>query len=92
MKVLEKGEGWNLKVKCTGSGNGDGGCGSLLLVEENDIYVTAKNYYDGSTDLYFTFCCPVCGTETDICENNVPSRIRSKCLNDYKEKIKSLGR
>ena len=70
MKVLEKGPGWNLKLRCTGKGNGDGGCESLLLVEENDIYVTSHTDMAGDTDYYYTICCPVCGKETDISENN----------------------
>ena len=45
MKILEKGPGWNLKLRCTGKGNGNGGCESLLLVEENDIYVLTDEIY-----------------------------------------------
>lgn len=29
MKVLEKGQGWNIEQRCTGKGNGMGGCNSL---------------------------------------------------------------
>lgn len=86
MKVLEKGPGWNLKLRCTGKGNGDGGCNSLLLVEEEDLYITSHTYIDGETDYYYTFACPVCGAETDVDENQLPHRICVSLLNDYKSK------
>lgn len=47
MKVLEKGtgqEGWSTKARCTGAGNGMGGCGALLLIEQKDLYHT--HHYD----------------------------------------------
>ena len=40
MKVLEKGPGWSMEVRCTGAGNGGCGCGARLLVERGDIYLT----------------------------------------------------
>ena len=84
MKVLEKGPGWSTKQRCTGKGNGDGGCESLLQVELGDIYVTSRSYYDGDTDYYYTICCPVCGKETDISEKDIPYSIRSKKLEEHK--------
>jgi len=69
MKVIKKGreqEGWAKKFKCTGEGNGDGGCGAKLLVEEGDLYHTYSPHYDGSTDTYTTFSCSECGVETDV--------------------------
>lgn len=91
MKVLEKGPGWSIKVRCTGSGNGDGGCESLLQVSENDIYVTSNTDYTGDTDYYYTFRCPVCNVETDIKEKDLPIRIRRQKLDDYKNP-RSYGR
>ena len=84
MKVLEKGAGWNIKKRCTGAGNGDGGCNSLLLIEENDIYVTSHTDLTGDTDYYYTFCCAVCGKETDIAEKDIPSSIRRAKLDTYR--------
>ena len=75
MKVLKRGEGWKLKVTCTGKGNGGGGCGSLLEVREEDIYYTHHYDYAGGHDVYYTIVCPVCGRETDIPNNLVPSGI-----------------
>ncbi len=85
MKVLEKGPGWGLKLRCTGKGNGDGGCGSLLQVEESDIYITTHTDMTGETDYYYTICCPVCGKETDIPEKDLPSIIMRKALDEYRE-------
>lgn len=84
MKVLEKGNGWNIEKRCTGAGNGMGGCNSLLLIEEHDIYVTAHTDIAGDTDYYYTFCCPVCGKETDIPDKDIPTSIRRIKLETYK--------
>jgi hypothetical protein len=70
MKILEPGgtgqRGWSKECFCTGSGNGGGGCGAKLLVEQTDLYRTGKHYSDGSSDYYETFSCSSCGVETDI--------------------------
>lgn len=77
MKVIKKGrkqKGWSKRFKCTGRGNGRGGCGAMLLVEEGDLYRTYSSHYDGSHEVYITFSCPCCGVETDV-EADIPSRI-----------------
>ena len=84
MKVLEKGPGWSIKVRCTGTGNGNGGCESLLLVEAGDIYVTCNSYYE-DTEFFYTITCPVCGMKTDIPTGDIPYSIRTKKLKEYKE-------
>ena len=69
MKVLKPGreqKGWSTEATCTGKGNGGGGCGATLLVEEEDIYQTAHHSYDGSSDYFNTFRCVSCGVETDL--------------------------
>lgn len=79
MKVLKPGreqQGWSVESMCTGNGNGGGGCGALLLVEEDDIYITQSGHYDGSTDTYSTFRCAACRVETDI--EDVPSHVMEK--------------
>ena len=89
--MLEKGPGWSIKEKCTGRGNGDGGCESLLLVEEEDIYVTSRSYYDGDIDYYYTFRCPVCGKETDLLEKDLPSSIKRELLDRKRKKLTRGG-
>lgn len=75
MKILKPGreqKGWAAELECTGHGNGDGGCGALLLVDEGDVFETQRNCRD-ETDYYTTFRCP-CGVLTDI--NYVPHHVR----------------
>jgi hypothetical protein len=74
MKVLAKGtgqKGWAKKHTCTGNGNGEGGCGAKLLVEEGDLFQTQRNCLH-ETDYFVTFKCPECGVLTDI--DNYPGR------------------
>ena len=69
MKILKKGRpqrGWAKEFECTGAGNGGGGCGARLLVEEGDVFETSSSHYDGSTDYYITFECGCCHVLTDI--------------------------
>lgn len=69
MKVIEKGreqKGWAKEFKCTGEGNGGGGCGALLLVEQSDVFCTYSSHYDGSSETYRSFQCPECKHLTDI--------------------------
>lgn len=75
MKVLEKGrpqKGWATEARCTGQGNGNGGCGAKLLVEQADVFQTSSSARD-ETDYFATFECPECGVRTDL--NNYPGRI-----------------
>ena len=76
MRVLEKGEGWHINVRCTGGGNGGAGCGSLLEVEKDDNYITSHTDYLGDTDYFYTVRCPVCGAQTDIASANLPQSIK----------------
>lgn len=82
MKVIRKGrdqKGWAQEFICTGRGNGKGGCGAILLVEEDDMYITTRYCgIDDSTDHYNTFKCCDCGVETDLPNAEVPSRVRNK--------------
>ena len=69
MKVIKKGtgqKGWSKEFTCTGSGNGGGGCGAVLLVSAGDIYQTHHYDYGGGHDVYKTFTCPCCHVKTDI--------------------------
>ena len=75
MKVLEQGPGWNMEIRCTGKGNGGGGCGSKLLVERGDIYLNRSYDMLGEYETYHTVRCPVCGVENDIPSNQIPGNI-----------------
>lgn len=70
MRIIKKGRpqvGWAKETVCTGKGNGDGGCGAKLLIEEGDLFKTYHHCYGDSTpDVFITFRCPECGVETDI--------------------------
>lgn len=76
MKILKVGKNnqWSRECKCTGKGNGGGGCGALLLVEATDLYYTYSSHYDGSNEVYITFCCTQCQVQTDI--DNIPHYIK----------------
>jgi hypothetical protein len=79
MKVIQKGreqKGWSTEATCTGVGNGGGGCGAVLFVEQPDMYKTYRHSYDGDKETFVTFECIECGIETDI--PNVPYQIISK--------------
>ncbi len=71
MKVIRKGKGrkmgvWSIEKECTGSGNGGGGCGAKLRVEDGDFLRTGCHSYDGSSEYFISFVCPVCKVMTDL--------------------------
>ena len=75
MKVLKQGrpqKGWATKCVCTGDGNGGGGCGAKLLVEEADLYKTYSHCMH-ETDEHVEFTCPCCGVRTEMDDRVVPS-------------------
>lgn len=77
MKILEPGrqqQGWAIEAKCTGRGNGDGGCGAKLLVEQGDLFTTQSTARDETTH-YTTFRCAQCGVLTDLPEGKVPPHL-----------------
>lgn len=74
MRVISKGrkqEGWAHRGVCTGAGNGGGGCGAELMVEQADAYQTRTHNRDELT-AYATFMCIACGVETD--DPTMPSK------------------
>lgn len=77
MKILEPGlvgEKWTIQHRCTGWGNGDGGCEALLEIEYDDL-----RYYQGQEfpwrviEPAVCFKCPCCGKITDLGLNDWPS-------------------
>lgn len=78
MKVIAKGsgqKGWSTQTKCTGGGNGGGGCGAELLVEQPDLFTTSSSDMGGDTETHITFKCCECGVLTDL--KNVPYAIKA---------------
>lgn len=74
MKVLRKGRqqsGWASEASCTGNGNGKGGCGARLLVEQSDLFITESHCRDETTR-YVTFQCPECKVLTDLTSSDEP--------------------
>lgn len=81
MKVIKKGrpqKGWAKELACTGFGNGGGGCGAILLVEEGDLYPTGSSSCDGTSETYTTFQCIACGVETDVTDSSAPRPTRKR--------------
>lgn len=69
VKVLAEGtgqKGWAGEFTCTGAGNGGGGCGARLLVEQADLFHTHRYDYGGGHDIFTTFQCPQCSRLNDI--------------------------
>lgn len=85
MKVIKPGiekKGWAAEFTCTGKGNGNGGCGAVLLVEYRDLYKTYSSCM-GETESSVTFCCACCEVETDISysgpnSHDIPDKPRSR--------------
>ncbi len=80
-RILKPGRrqtGWTTEATCTGGGNGGGGCGAELLVEQPHLYRTSRSSYDGDTEHFTTFRCPACGVETDIKDAKVPWHVSQK--------------
>lgn len=78
MKVITPGReqrGWAREEKCTGHGNGGGGCGAILLVEQGDLYKTQSHCRD-ETETFITFQCVACKVQTDI--KGVPSHVTER--------------
>lgn len=74
MKTIKKGKPWSKEVTCTGTGNGGGGCKSLLEIEKTDLYITTSQCYgDSSPETHYTFKCHECGVETDV--TNIPESV-----------------
>ena len=71
---------WQIKQICDAQGWEGIGCGSELLVDIDDIFISEKQYIDGSIDKYFSFRCPVCGQRSDISEKKIPEKVCSYVL------------
>ncbi len=88
MKVIKKGRpqrGWAKQITCTGKGNGNGGCGAVLMVEEADLFHTYRSYMGRDEDWFVTFKCSECGVLSDV--KGYPGRAQElPHYNDWKLK------
>lgn len=69
MQVIKPGKKktpWSKELKCTGRGNGGGGCGAILFVEKADLFYTEEFEREGGGKRHTGFECPECDTITDI--------------------------
>ncbi len=76
MKILKPGngqKGWSIKVKCTGHGNGGGGCGATLRVEQADLMRTHSSAM-GESSYHATFECVSCKVLTDL-DEGIPANV-----------------
>ena len=48
------------------------GCGAILGISKEDVYMTSSSDYTGDTDYFYTITCPCCGVETDIDSMGLP--------------------
>jgi hypothetical protein len=74
MKVIKKGrpqKGWAAQFTCTGESDTGGGCGAVLLVEQDDIYtfMTGGSYCENADETNYAFTCSECGVETVVKSN-----------------------
>ena len=74
MKIIKPGKHpkWTLEATCTGKGNGGGGCGAKLLLEEGDLFHTFTHRYGDSRETYTSFRCCSCKCLTDLSVNIPP--------------------
>lgn len=87
MKILKKGKppgSWTTECFCSGKGNGGGGCGAKLLVEESDLFITTASARD-EFDFFVTFRCLDCKVQTDIPRLGIPVRVYNKILEEWRE-------
>ncbi len=86
MRVIENGTGqtgWATEALCTGRGNGNGGCGALLMVDQPDLFRT--RHFD---ETYVTFKCRECGVLTDLGPHAEPGGSVRRSLPFYEDWLK----
>lgn len=77
MKTVEVGKPpavWSKNYRCTGVGNGGGGCEAMLAVEQTDLFRTLDFYASEPVD-HITFACQECGVCTDV--TDAPPNVQS---------------
>lgn len=83
MKLLEEGPKWNKKVTC----NDYDGCGALLLIEKEDLFIVKDVDITGDVDLYYCVRCPVCNEIIRVKESEIPGNVKKEILNMYRDSM-----
>ncbi len=83
MKVLRKGSDWTKEATC--GTRIYGGCGSLLLVAEDDLY---QIYFGDEGGYGRAFKCPECNRENHFLYEDLPREVFSRTNRDkpYRER------
>ena len=81
---------WRMKITCTCKGWNDNTapCYRLLEIDATDIYKRTHTSIDQSTDVYYGFICPMCGTFTEISEASIPDYVKNHALK-YEDRPKT---
>lgn len=96
MRVVKEPVKWKIEKECVANRNYDGGCGAVLEVSLEDIYLDyeEKSYYSqGDRDYYsyvhnlYLFKCPCCGKENLMDEEEIPSNVRLAAFNAERNQI-----
>lgn len=97
MKILEKGKKWSIECRCKGIGLPYSGCGALLEIEADDIYVITKKVEDETDEFMYTrdeycytFRCPCCNIETSIDEAALPINVKRNAIEKFRPSIKEI--
>lgn len=70
---------WTLTECCTGKGENYKGCGKVLLLSVDDIFISKSNLQEFS----YTFRCPHCGVFTSIPNWHLPKFVRRKAIEKF---------
>ena len=73
---------WNLVVKCIGHNRYSYGCGVILEIERNDLFLKYS-----FNNLLFYIKCPCCNNLININDFLIPTEIRKKLLSIKKYEI-----
>ncbi len=97
MKILSEGKKWSTTCKCVGIGIEGGGCGATLEVEAEDIYAISvfkedetPDFMYGRSEYCYTFKCPCCNIEAEICGDKLPINVKRQALDRIKKSAKVI--
>ena len=88
MEIVKRGwrfnmnDEWSTLVVCKGHGVDSGkGCGSIILVKENDLKLMSEpRYYCNGYNWLYTVCCPLCQQLTEVPFKNLSDDLQNEIL------------